>query len=146
MVQLFSRVCGLLLFVLAAGCGQKPAQSPVPVRGVLKLDGNPVSGAVVTFQPEDPSSKAAFGTVAPDGTFRLTTDSPGDGAVPGKYKVIIQPPVEGGATPFDDPTKPAARPKSSGLKVPEKYTRLDLTPLTQDVPSAGPVVFELNSK
>lgn len=146
MANLVARAFGLLVIVLVAGCGAS-GTTPVPVSGVLKLDGKPLDGAVVTFEPQAPGGKAAFGTVGADGTFRLTTDDPGDGALPGKYKVFIQPPAEGGATPFDDPTKQPPKPKSArGPKVPEKYTRADRTPLTQDVPASGPVVIELESR
>ncbi|MBN9121092.1 MAG: carboxypeptidase regulatory-like domain-containing protein [Planctomycetes bacterium] len=145
MVRFIARACGLLGVVLAAGCAGS-GTAPVPVSGELKLDGKPLAGAVVTFQPQAPGGKAASGTVGADGTFRLTTDSPGDGAAPGKYKVVVQPPAEGGATPFDPPGKAATRPKSVGPKVPEKYTRPDQTPLTQEVPAPGPVVIDLQSR
>jgi hypothetical protein len=145
MVRVIARGCGLLAVVLVVGCGGK--SGPVPVRGVLKVEGKPVAGAVVTFHPEAPDGKVASGTVDADGTFRLSTDTAGDGALPGKYKVVIQPPTESAATPFDDPSKPAAKTKSAGgPKVPEKYTRLDQTPLAQEIPASGSVVFDLPSR
>lgn len=145
MLRFLVRACGLLAMVLAAGCGAR-GTSPVPVKGVLKIDGQPIVGAVVGFQPDAPGGKPAFGTTEADGTFRLTTDKPGDGALPGKYKVVIQPPVEGGATPYDEPGKAAAPVKAVGPKVPEKYTRPDQTPLTQNVPPEGPVTIELKRR
>jgi hypothetical protein len=33
----------------------------------------------------------ARGTLQPDGTFRLGTNRPGDGAPPGKYRVLVVP-------------------------------------------------------
>ena len=38
-----------LALLIGAGCG---GNSPVPVRGTVTLDGNPVAGAVVLFIPE----------------------------------------------------------------------------------------------
>jgi hypothetical protein len=137
-------VSGLLAVALAAGCGGgKPG--PVPVKGVLKVDGQPVAGAVVVFQPRDPGGKEAYGTTDASGAFKMTTDSPGDGALPGQYKVVIQPPAEGGATPFDDPNRPARPKAAGGPKVPEKFTRPDQSPLTQDVPPNGDMAYDLKT-
>jgi hypothetical protein len=144
MVRSIARACGLLGVVLVAGCAGQAGSSPVPVNGTVTVGGKPVVGAMVEFQPESPGGKPAFGTVEADGTFRLTTNTAGDGAMPGKYKVTIQPPAQGGGSPYDDPAKASAPIKTpTGPKVPAKYTRVDQTPLTQTVPASGPVAIEL---
>lgn len=68
-----------------------------PVRGrVTYADGQPVSGemAVVVFVPDPASSspppKSASGTLEPDGTFVLTTNTAEDGALPGSYRVVLK--------------------------------------------------------
>jgi hypothetical protein len=136
-----------VVLLAAVGCGSK--SGAVPVSGVVKLDGQPLTSAAVSFIAQEPGGRDAHGSTDATGAFRLTTFDPGDGALPGKYKVVIQPAGEGGgATPFDDPSKPAPRaaPKAPrGPKLPAKYTRVDQTVLTQDVPASGPVLFELQS-
>ncbi|HJZ53606.1 MAG TPA: hypothetical protein VKE74_01525, partial [Gemmataceae bacterium] len=98
---------------------------------------------------QEAGGRDAFGSTDASGVFELTTFKPGDGALPGKYKVVIQPPgEEGGSTPFDDPDKPAPppKPKSTRPRVPVKYTAVGQTPLTQQVPPSGEVVFDLQTK
>lgn len=148
MSRFVARGCGMLAVLLVvAGCGKS---GPVSVRGVVKLDGQPVAGAAVTFIAQDPGCRDAYGSTNEQGEFELSTNKPGDGVLPGKYKVVIQPPGEGGSsTPFDDPEKPAAptKPKAPrGPRIPVKYTVPGQTPLTQEVPPKGEVVIELESK
>lgn len=77
-------ICQLFL----VGCGSgKPATYPVP--GSIKFeDGSPVTfGIVEFFHPE--LELSARGKIQPDGTFRISTFEPGDGAVAGKHRVMI---------------------------------------------------------
>ncbi|WP_422925022.1 hypothetical protein [Singulisphaera sp. PoT] len=90
----------LLLLVAAtsmfSGCGGTPeGQVPVyPVSGQIQYQGKPLSGAVVTFHPED-ESKVAKDTPRPmgrtdeQGKFELTTYGLSDGAPAGSYLVAI---------------------------------------------------------
>jgi hypothetical protein len=75
--------------VLAAGCGGK--YTPVPVSGVVTLDGRPVEGATVYFYAvgDDKDGRPAFGTTDKDGVFRLSTMGHEDGALPRRYKVVV---------------------------------------------------------
>lgn len=82
---------GLLacLLAVAMGCGGKPKlnrPTPVPVNGLILLDGVPSEGTRVLFSP-DGHQYAAAGISGPDGCFELQTFDAGDGAVPGKYKI-----------------------------------------------------------
>src|SRR5262245_61830975 len=117
------RVGMVAVLLLVAGCGD--GSGLVRVRGVVKLDGEPLAGATVVFVTQQPGGRDAYGATDANGAFELTTLNPRDGAAPGKYKVVIQPPVEGGsATPFDDPEKPGvpATPKAPrGPRIPQKY-------------------------
>jgi hypothetical protein len=136
----------LAAVLAAAGCGG--GTGPVPVHGVVKLDGQPVANAAVVFVAQTPGGRDAYGSTDATGAFRLTTTKPDDGALPGTYKVVIQPAGPGGgSTPFDDTDKPpAARPKAApGPRIPTKYTVAGQTPLTQDVPPSGAVVLDLQS-
>jgi hypothetical protein len=49
-----------------------------------------LAGANVEFDPVG-AKEGARGEVQPDGSFRLGTHKPGDGAAPGEYRVSIQP-------------------------------------------------------
>src|SRR5713226_5927601 len=77
-----------------AGCGYRVPALPgaVAARGkVLLPNGQPLRGGRVQFNKLDPPNVDAFGDVAADGSFTLTTYKPDDGAVPGRYVVTISP-------------------------------------------------------
>jgi len=81
---------GLLgLLMVVAGCGERLAY---PVRGqIVDKEGNPVvalKGSSVQFESVDDKS-SAHGVVDEKGEFRLSANSPGDGAKPGKHRVAI---------------------------------------------------------
>jgi hypothetical protein len=80
---------GLWLLLAAAGCGK----GLHPVRGKVAFeDGTPLAGGqVVCEMKEGERTVMARGEVQDDGTFRLGTFKPGDGARPGKYQVLIMP-------------------------------------------------------
>ena len=76
-----------------AGCQGSSSSAPTyDVKGkVLLSNGKPLSSGRVTFVSADGSLPEVSGEIQPDGGFALTTRNPGDGAVPGKYKVRIEP-------------------------------------------------------
>ncbi|HMO85142.1 MAG TPA: hypothetical protein PKC18_09510 [Lacipirellulaceae bacterium] len=81
----------LASLVALLGCGDSGKY--VPVSGTVSyVDGSAIELEMgsVTFTPVDGAGRAATGTLNPDGTFRLTTEQPNDGAAPGEYKVTIQ--------------------------------------------------------
>ncbi|HOM16296.1 MAG TPA: hypothetical protein PLQ00_03165 [Thermoguttaceae bacterium] len=137
-------VVGGIAFLLGGGCSRQPSVNMVPVRGTVKFtDGTIPQGEVATvfFEPVDIGAqanqlapgvfrKAAFGDInSKDGSFQLTTVSPGDGAIVGKYKVIFQ-----------------VHKTYLGREslIPEKYTRAETTPFEVTVePGCGPFTFEL---
>jgi hypothetical protein len=139
-----------LLSVVLIGCGGK---GPRTVRGVITLEGAPVAGATVLFMPEgQDSSRPASGFTSSDGTFRLTTYKPEDGALPGKYRVVIQK-TEGAKDQRASEQSALERArrkieeKSLQKKrkpiLPEAYARFDTTPLRCSVPATGAVTFDL---
>ena len=75
-------------FVISTGCGSGNPFDTVPVTGSVTLDGQPVEGATVIFQPTG-DHKAATATTDSSGEFTLTTGESGDGAMPGVYKVTV---------------------------------------------------------
>lgn len=95
MVRPCHMFCAMFLvasFVLS-GCSA-PDFGVVPVSGTVKYsDGSIPKGdiATITFEPDTSKadSKAATGDIMEDGTFKLTTADPHDGALPGEYKVTV---------------------------------------------------------
>jgi hypothetical protein len=87
------------------GCGG-PRVYPVSGKIVWK-DGKPATeleGALLIFDlPEKQTS--AQGVVLADATFQLTTSKPNDGALPGKYKVLVTERRKAGSGP--DPSEMA---------------------------------------
>ena len=149
---------GAALVLAASGCGRK--DKPIPVRGTVTLDGQPVVGAAVNFIPEGGNGVPAYALTKEGGAFDLTTTSLGDGALAGNYVVTIT---------WEEPHPPVFRPKEGGLSkaqlarkleleeqrrkkmahqvnIPEVYGNPAQTPLRQKVPPSGKVEFNLDSK
>ncbi len=60
-----------------------------PVTGMIKYKGEPVAKARISFIPTKPGvGRGASGNVV-NGSYKLTTLNPDDGAVPGEYKVTV---------------------------------------------------------
>ena len=92
-------VVGYILIVLSlvlstAGCGHSGPET-IKIRGRVTFDGGqcPAAGTVY-FVPVDVSSdlpcRPASGNFDADGKFTVTSFRPGDGLLPGKYKVRIE--------------------------------------------------------
>jgi hypothetical protein len=92
----------LLLPLASAGCGGDLNS----VSGKVTFeDGTPVTGGMVVFESKD--AKPAVTARAPiesDGSYRIGTRKPGDGAPAGVYRVLISLP------PPDDPRGRFAKP------------------------------------
>lgn len=117
-----------LVALAAGGCG--PPRHPVSGRVVFE-DGSPLAeGSVVGETTIDGKTVMARGTVGPDGAFAWGTDKPGDGARPGKYRVIVLPRTLGdaeiaqGALPAVDPK--FGNPDTSGIEVEIKEGKNEL--------------------
>ena len=140
-----------LLGVILIGCG---GRGTTPVRGVITLEGTPVAGATVLFMPDDPDGgRPASGFTSSDGTFRLTTYKPDDGALPGNYRVLIQKTVaakDPGAAARSALERAKAKFEEKSLRkhrkltLPEAYAKFDTTPLRCSVPVTGAVTFDLH--
>lgn len=110
---------GLLL-----GCGD--GQGLVPVKGQVLLDGKPVEGAAVMFEPES-GGIPAMGVTDASGEFSLTTTGRGAGATPGPNGVSVSKQVlarpnrkveEGEIVAMKSETPEIyASPKTSGLSI-----------------------------
>ena len=102
--------------VLMCGCGSSGPETG-EVKGIVRLDGEPLASGIVTFTPQ--GGRSATGFIKSDGTFRLTTYSDGDGALPGKHTVTITP---GGTGPQARPDFDSERPSTAtNSPIPVKY-------------------------
>jgi hypothetical protein len=148
-----------MLGLAALGCSD-PHQ-PVPVAGMVTLDGVPVEGAMISFIREGgdgQEGRMAFGNTGPDGRFRLTTLQPNDGALPGTYRVVVTKtePLPPGVPVPAFPNTPEGRAKRENFLdrvygdkprtrhlLPEHYARPETTPFQVTVPVRGTVSLEL---
>lgn len=92
----------MLTLTMLAGCGTSDAPKTFKVSGTVTLEGKPVDGAIVTFVSSE-NKKNAVGSTNAKGEFKLSTFGPGDGALPGSYKVTISKTDEAAAPPATTP-------------------------------------------
>ncbi len=132
-----------LLFL--AGCGRSLPET-APVTGRITLDGNPVPKGRIVFVPDE--GRPAIGAIQPDGTYRLTTFAPGDGAVLGHHTVTIQAnEVIGGAVPgsFEEEIEKGQRGGVLRHLVPEQYNSPKHSGLSVQVgPGPNEIDFDLH--
>ncbi|HZW33938.1 MAG TPA: hypothetical protein VFF52_24660 [Isosphaeraceae bacterium] len=131
------------------GCGQDDGiGTRYPVSGTITYKAEPVKKGTITFTPQEQGGRAASGDIS-EGAYRLTTQSPGDGALPGKYRVsiIAKEPDEGalaktkGRPNQADVVKSYLRAKDM---IPKKYQLADTSGLTAEVKGqSNDLSFEL---
>lgn len=81
-------VCSLGL----TGCGGGPQDGPeklVPVAGTVMMDGAPLAGAAVVFNPVDGKVRGGFGTTDVSGNFVAKFRGTEPGIEPGNYVVTV---------------------------------------------------------
>ncbi len=104
---------------VTAGCGG--SSGIAPVHGVVTLDGKPLTEGFVFVTPAE--GKMAKGSIQPDGTFVLGTDSDSDGAQVGTHPVTVLP-----------PTAEEGKPLSAVAKsLPRRYSIAQTSGITVDV-------------
>lgn len=138
--------------LFTAGCsggGAGPERKPtIRVSGTITMAGGPVADAVVTFSPQE-GQPVAFGRTDSEGKYTLTTYEAGDGAVAGKYIVLVNKSSGSGAGPGAavsheafvsgqaSVTSHAAAGKPGGSTpasiLPEKYSKANTSDLTTTV-------------
>jgi hypothetical protein len=149
-----SVVAAILIGV--GGC----TQSIYPVEGFVLLDGEPVEGVTVMFQPEGPGQPAVATTQA-DGGFKISTAA-GKGAAPGDYVVTLtkvtgrqpdsMPPwIRREGTPATAQERAEWQRKKAEEKaqeqewIPAPYLKKSTTPFHFTVPVDGKLTLELSS-
>lgn len=140
---------------VGGGCDDGNAGSRagiVKASGVLLYDGAPVDGATIELRPIDERPNAvAVGRSDGKGRFALTTDRPGDGAFPGKYRTVVKKQIQ----TIDGQTREefeAANGKEAEFDkdavvtenfLPEKYLDPFETPLIVEIPEGGTKKLEI---
>lgn len=119
------------LCLVAAGCGRRITL--VPAEGRVTLDGKPVQFGAVMVQPA--AGPAAQGKINGDGTFRLGTFKPDDGAIPGTATVRVM--------CRKDVTQPGGEKAYGPSLIPDRYTRFDTSGLTVEI-KAGMKPLEIS--
>ncbi|WP_422931936.1 hypothetical protein [Singulisphaera sp. PoT] len=101
------------------------------VTGTVTYQGKPVPKGRITFVSTQEGGRNATGELGSDGSYRLQTENPGDGALLGNYNVTIYAHDE----PILDyiPRKPV-KPK---ILTPEKYEKPDTSGLSRKVKSGS---------
>lgn len=111
MTRLFVLIASF--FIALSGCNSAKTH---PVNGTVKFkdgaDGSALVGYTVDFESLE-QKVSGSGEVQSDGTFRISTYGDNDGAVPGKHRISITPPIP--ADPDALPPKPLIPPKYGGL-------------------------------
>lgn len=138
----FIRALGSCAAVTLVGSGAGCSRGPKigKVNGKVTCGGKPVPHGTITFYPE--KGRAALGEIGPDGSFKLTTNTDGDGAIVGNHRVTIHATKVGGGSieirSIEDESKLAKSeqiliPGKVEWLVPEKYSREESSPLTASV-------------
>lgn len=134
--------------MMVCGCGRSLPETAI-VRGQVTVGTNPLTEGMITFFPE--KGRAATSRIEPDGTFRLTTFKPGDGAILGQHRVTIDAVKLSGAvgpvpTSFEEELVMGGIPSGGQVVwlVPQEYATLQTTKLTAEVkPGENEIDFDL---
>ncbi|MFO0821295.1 MAG: carboxypeptidase-like regulatory domain-containing protein [Pirellulales bacterium] len=80
----------VVLTLLVAGCSREKREPVAPAAGKIQWDGKPLAEATVVFHRLEGEGRSLTVRTLNDGTFRLTTHEPNDGAPPGRYAVTVE--------------------------------------------------------
>ena len=122
----------LVLVAILAGCNSSYQKETAPVRGLVTLDGVPVSAGGVSFRPA--TGRGASGLIAADGTYTLGTYDKSDGAIVGKHKIAVSPPDRG---------EEVVEPAPGSVKIPKRYHNSESSGLEFEVKAGQDNVIDL---
>jgi hypothetical protein len=128
------------MLLLPCGCRGERKEGLAPVKGQITYGGQPVPAGQVFFYPAD-GGRRSSGTID-QGKYVLTSYKPGDGALIGKHKVVI----DGTEIPAPPPDIDApgettvAVFKPPKRIVPEEYYDQAKTPLEAEVKDEDNVI------
>jgi len=161
----FGLPVGMIGLAVVVGCWSDDGlEARYAVSGTVTYQGKPLKRGSIAFIPANQADRGATGSIQEDGTYTLTTNTPNDGAFPGKYKVTIadlavdidavkaamkkQMAKSGARGPIAegtiDPAMAAKFAKKAKSNVPIKYTKTATTTLSADVKTENNTIdFEL---
>jgi hypothetical protein len=137
---------GAVAMVLLAGCGKGPPR--VPASGSIEVDGMPLDGGILYFNPDvEKGNTARVNCSSPirNGRFELQTagverSESGSGVPLGWYKVSVR---------VNIPGQPPLFPGQPAVSIDPRYLDRERTPLVLEVvenPAAGKYDLKLTSK
>lgn len=129
------------IFLITCGCTRGP-EPTYPVHGVVTVDGVPLEGGSILFEPVEPVASGEYysarGTIDASGRYELSTFAEHDGAVAGKHYVMV---FEQEKQLSDDPNLVRY------TLIPEAYHTPQTTPLVLDVkPQANEIDVPVKGK
>jgi hypothetical protein len=143
------RLSTLALCIVVAGCGFRDPSMPelVSVTGTVTLDDKPLRGAIVTFLPtSEQQGGGAVGFTDADGKYNLQTVHGGAGCPRGVFRIAISKMVMPDGSDIPPGANIDEMEVGTREKLPEKYSSIELTELTGNVPqNGGTIDFKLNS-
>jgi len=123
------------ILVGVAACGSDNGLNLAYVSGKVTYKGQPISNGMVMFEPDESKGNTgpqALGTIKSDGTYILSSQDAGDGAVVGMHRVGVL-----GIDP--EPTKAKALPsiEQDPLKYLQAKTQADMKAASQRARGVG---------
>jgi len=89
-VRLVAGIAGVVAAVV--GCGSGNGLHLAKVRGTVTYKGEPIKYGTIMFEPDDSrgtNGPSAVGSITSDGSFVMSTEESGDGAVVGFHRVAV---------------------------------------------------------
>ena len=124
----------LTLGLFLPGCGGGPRLTTVT--GIVTVQGEPVKMGTITFVPEGTNERASA-VLGPDGKFAMSTFQPGDGVLPGSYKIMIS---------AYESLPEMGKPNSGKIAVAAKYLDARTSGLTATIVAGTPQKLEFDLK
>jgi hypothetical protein len=132
------------------GCNSGPSGPPlVPAEGTVALDGKPLAGALVMFEPQgETRGHALFGKTDAAGKFAVSSpDGKRKGAMTGHYKVIVNKLVKPDGSDFiPDPNKGPEDTGGFRELLPAAYSDQSQSQLQAEIPEGGTKALEFKLK
>jgi len=123
------RFATLFLILTMIGCGGGSAgPATFPVEGTLKVGGKPIADVNVQLIPLDPSKLGGAGKTDATGAFKIIATNGQEGAVVGKYKVILNKSSGMDAAQYSGGAGGAGGPPKVELPFPAEYSTAGTTP------------------
>ena len=133
-----------ILIVGLAGCGSNNGLNLATVRGTVTFKGEPIKNGTVMFEPDESKGTTgpqAIGTITSDGSYILSSESSGDGAVVGMHKVGVL-----GLEPSPTSNEAVPSPEEDPLKYLAAKTKTGLETAKQNTKKGAPMVAGLDGK